>query len=320
MPFETPIGSENLLQPPVKRYGGSIIDAHTHVDSVDDAWLLFRAAQDYGVQVFCGVARPESIAPLRQAFGESFRPIVRIDHTHIGDPARFARENIRAIRDGRTQGAVGAKFWYAPRFVAEAGIHIDNPALSPLFETLTELGMTALIHIADPDCWFHTQYLDAARYRTKPRHYEPLERMLAAHPGLKVQGAHFGGDPEDLSHIARLLEQYPNFHIDTSATKWMARELSAKPDESRAFMVRWADRILFGSDLVAFNDATPAHYASRYWVQRWLWEGDGPRPSPIPDPCVTAPDGPKAHGLALPDDVLQRLYTHNARRVLGIEI
>jgi predicted TIM-barrel fold metal-dependent hydrolase len=180
--------------------------------------------------------------------------------------------------------------------------------------------MPALVHVADPDCWFERQYSDAARYGTKAAQYEALERTLSALPDLKVQGAHFGGDPEDLDHVRRLMDKYPNYYIDTSATKWIARELSAAPAESRAFVVERADRIVFGSDLVAFGDATPAHYGSRYWVQRWLWEGEGARPSPIPDPCVSDPEGPTVHGLALPDDVLAKLYTGNARRLLGIEI
>jgi hypothetical protein len=39
----------------------------------------------------------------------------------------------------------------------------------------------------------------------------------------------------------------------------------------------------------------------------------------VPDPCATAPGGPTVTGLALPDDVLARLYTENARRWFGIE-
>jgi hypothetical protein len=144
--------------------------------------------------------------------------------------------------------------------------------------------------------------------------------VLADFPGLRVQGAHFGGDPEDLGHVGRLLDAYPNYAIDCSATKWIARELSARPAESRAFVIARADRILFGSDLVAFAGARAADYSSRYWVHRWLWEGEGVRPSPILDPCSSLPGGPIVHGLSLPDDVLARLYTDNARRWYDIKI
>jgi hypothetical protein len=320
MPFEPPLYTEGLGQPPVRRYTGPIIDAHTHVEDVANAWLLFRAAQAFGVQVFCGVVRPAAIDALKREFGESFRPIVRVDHSLIGQPSRFARENVLAIREGRAKGAVAAKFWYAPRFIAETHFRFDNPALRPILATLVDLGMPALVHVADPDCWFERQYSDVARYGTKAEQYDALEHTLSDLPGLKVQGAHFGGDPEDLGHLRLLMDKYPNYYVDTSATKWIARELSAHPAESRAFVLERADRIVFGSDLVAFGDATPAHYGSRYWVQRWLWEGEGARPSPIADPCVADPEGVTVHGLALPDDVLAKLYIGNARRLLGIEI
>jgi len=319
MPLEPPLFTEGLATPPVRRYEGPIVDAHVHLDAVDDARPLVRVAADYGVKVLCGVVRLEAIEALQGAFGPSFRPMIQIDQSLLGDAARCARENVRLIRAARALGAVGAKFWFSPRFVAETGFRFNHPALGPVFETLAELGMVALVHIADPDGWFATAYADRARYGTKADHYEPLEHTLAAYPCLKVQGAHFGGDPEHLDHLRRLLARYPNFCIDSSATKWIARELSIQPDAARAFIIEQADRILFGTDLVAFRGAKSEDYSSRYWAHRWLWEGEGVRPSPIPDPCATWPDGPRVHGLALPDDVLARLYAGNARRWFGIE-
>jgi predicted TIM-barrel fold metal-dependent hydrolase len=320
MPLEPPLFTEGLSQPPVRRYGGPIVDAHCHVDDVEDARLLLRVAGDFGVRVLCAVSRPPAIAALKRALGDAYQPIVRIDHSTIADPSRFSREGVRAVREARALGTVGAKFWYAPRWQADAHFRFDNPALSPIFEALAELGMVALVHIADPDCWFAGPYADRSRYGTKAQQYEQLERTLTAFPRMKVQGAHFGGDPEHLDHIGRLLDAYPNYSIDCSATKWMARELSGRAAEARAFIIQRADRLLFGSDLVAFKGARAEDYSSRYWVHRWLWEGEGVRPSPVPDPCATAAGGPTVTGLSLPDDVLARLYTENARRWFGIEV
>jgi len=320
LPLEPPRFTEGLATPPVRRYAGPIVDAHVHLDAVEDARPLVRVAADFGVQCLCGVVRLEAIEALQAALGPSFRPIIRIDQDLLGDAARCARENVRRIRAARALGAVGAKFWFSPRFVAETGFRFNHPALGPVFETLAEMGMVALVHIADPDCWFATAYADRARYGTKAEHYEPLEHTLAAYPRLKVQGAHFGGDPEHLDHLRRLLARYPNFCIDSSATKWIARELSAQAPAARAFIIEQADRILFGTDLVAFRGAKAEDYSSRYWVHRWLWEGEGVRPSPIPDPCATSPQGPQVRGLALPDDVLLRLYHDNAYRWFGLDV
>jgi hypothetical protein len=319
LPFEPPLFTECLSAPPVRRYTGPIIDAHSHTDTAEDAALLVRTAADFGVQTVVGVARLEAIPALQRAFGDAYRPIVRTDQGLVGDPARFTRENVRLIREARALGAVGAKFWFAPRFYAESGWRLNHPALAPVFEALVELGMVALVHVADPDCFFDRQYADRSRFGTKAEQYESLEAVLAATPHLKLQGAHMGGDPEHLDHLRRLLDAYPNFMIDSSATKWMARELGRRPADSRAFIIERADRLLFGSDLVAFHGAQAADYASRYWALRWLWEGEGERPSPVPDPCAVDPVRPMVHGLALPDDILSRLYTENARRWFGLE-
>jgi len=320
MPRESPETTEDLSKPPIRRYAGPIVDCHTHVRTLEEACLLLAVAEAFGVRVVCGVVDLEGMEALVEALGDRFRPIVRVDHGHIGRPERFARESVGRILAARNLGAVAAKFWYSPRFVAETGFSIDSPALKPVLEALAELGMAALVHIADPDAWFAAYYADRARYGTKAEHFDRLERALDRHPDLKVLGAHFGGHPEDLGHVGRLLERYPNYAIDSSATKWVARALALQPAESRRFVVRWAERILFGTDLVAFPEAVPEDYASRYWAHRWMWEGEGPRPSPVPDPSAPWPEGARVHGLALPDDVLAKLYTANARRFLGVEV
>ena len=320
MPRETPRTDQDLSRPPVRRYAGPIVDCHTHVHAPEEARLLLDVAESFGVGVVCGVTALEAMEALREALGDRFRPILQIEHGEVGRPERFASENIRRILAARALGAVAAKFWYSPRFVAETGVAFDHPSLHPILETLAEVGMPALVHVADPDTWFAAQYADRARYGTKEEHLAHLEATLERFPGLKVLGAHFGGTPEDLGRLGRLLDRYPNYHVDTSATKWVARELSRRPAEARALVLARADRILFGTDLVVFAEATAGDYASRYWVHRWLWEGEGVRPSPIPDPSAPWPDGPRVHGLALPDDVLAKLYAANARQLLGIEV
>ena len=88
-------------------------------------------------------------------------------------------------------------------------------------------------------------------------------------------------------------------------------------------MRRRANRFLFGSDLVTRSDLPHDHYVSRYWCQRTLWESAWMGPSPIYDPDF-APGGwegsqASLHGLDLPGDVLAKVYSGNARRILGLE-
>jgi hypothetical protein len=320
MPREKPLTSEDLTRPPIRRWPGPIVDSHTHTGSVAASRLLFEIAESYGVALVLGITHAETIPPLAEAFGDRYRPIVWVEHDLLREPDRFAETNVARIREAHARGAVAGKFWYTPRFWDETHFRFDAPALRPIFEVLVELGMPALVHVSDPDCWFATRYSDRERYRTKLEQYEQLEGTLAAMPDLNVLGAHFGGDPEHLDHLRDLLAKYPNYYIDSSATKWIVRELSVQPDAARNFVLEHADRIVFGSDIVAFDGATPADYQSRYWAHRWLWEGEGRRDSPIPDPCAPWPTGPIVEGLNLPDEVLAKLYVENARRLFHLDV
>ena len=97
-----------------------------------------------------------------------------------------------------------------------------------------------MVHVGDPDTWFKTVYTDASKFGTKMQQYDGLVRMLEEFPDLIWIGAHMGGDPEHPDHLQELLERYPHYNIDTSATKWIVREVenpsapASTPSRTRA--------------------------------------------------------------------------------------
>jgi predicted TIM-barrel fold metal-dependent hydrolase len=123
------------------------------------------------------------------------------------------------------------------------------------------------------------------------------------------------GHPEDLAHLATLLARHENLWLDTSATKWVAREVSRQgPAAGRRFFREWGGRVLFGSDLVVDEHYNYAHYASRYWVQQVMWESSYAGPSPIADPDSAGPV--RLRGLHLPDRTLRAIRHDNAARFI----
>jgi hypothetical protein len=225
-------------------------------------------------------------------------------------------------------------------------LRLDGPTRRRQIELAASLGMGIMTHIADPDTWFQTTYSDVERYGTKARQYDQLETMLEAVP-VPWLAAHMGGSPEDLDRLDLLLERYPHLHLDTSATKWMVRELSRhNTDRLTAFLQQWTGRICFGSDIVTQDEhlqidesdndtattwsakaASPEQafdlYASRYWALRTLWERNWSGPSPIADPDLHMLDpeaselaSPPLKGHALSNDLLQSLYADAAASLL----
>ena len=319
------------------RYHGRLIDVHAHVlltratdpkngpptgtgpgASLEQAETMLAVAEEFGVVKTYSMCLPDDIPPLRERFGPRLGFNGSISKKKIDDPDEEAYQ----LLDRFLQlGVEMIKLWSAPRG-RERGLFVDAPWRIEAVRRARAAGVRiVMVHVADPDVWFRSTYADAAKYGTKAEQYPGLERMLELFPDLTWIGAHMGGDPEHADHLEALLERYPHLYLDTSATKWQVREVSAHRAAIRALVCRHPDRFLFGSDLVTRHHLPREHYVSRYWCQRTLWESDWEGPSPIADPDYTPPEGgpatPPLLGLELPPAVLEQVYYGNARRLLA---
>jgi hypothetical protein len=334
------------------RLGFEIIDVHSHINGPKAALVMRDAMDLYGIGSIVSMTHLEQVPAMREIFGDRIRFIAipdwaSKDREHANGPGFLERiERYHAL------GARIVKFWQAPRLIDLAGLDgdprrfaLDSPTRVRAMELADSLDMIFMAHIADPDTWFRTKYADGARYGTKRSHYEPLEALLERFRHRKWMVAHMGGWPEDLDFLSGLLDRHPNLVLDTSATKWVVREVSRhSPADVRAFFVRHRGRLLFGSDIVTADEHFAAGegktemqakadsaetafdlYASRYWALRMLWEGDGEMESPISDPdlAMVEPsrygpnDAPALRGMALPPDILRTFYRDAALTALA---
>lgn len=320
------------------RYAGPIIDIHAHVmvtrpgdppsgpplgtgpgASTDQAAQMLEVGREFGVVRTVSMCLPEDIPDLRARLGEQLLFNGPIQKRKRDDSDE---EAYRLLDRFLAQGISIIKFWSAPRG-RDRGLFVDAPWRIEAARRARAAGVRiVMVHVGDPDAWFRGVYADAARYGTKPEQYVGLERMLELFPDMTWIGAHMGGDPEHPDHLEAMLERYPHFHLDTSATKWQVREVSPRREAIRKLVERFPDRFLFGTDLVTRHFLEREHYVSRYWCQRTLWESDWQGPSPIADPdFVPMPDGPddlRLQGVNLGGEVLEKVYHTNAERLLGL--
>jgi hypothetical protein len=317
-------------------YTGPIFDFHSHVmvtrpgdpaqgpptgegpgASTAQAETMLDVGRDFGVAHTLSMCLPQDIPDLRARLGDAILfngPIQKRALADSDDEAyrlldRYLELGVRVI-----------KFWSAPRGI-ERGLVVDAPWRIEAARRARAAGIrNIMVHVADPDAWFRTVYADASKFGSKADQYVRLERLMKMFPDMNFIGAHMGGDPEHPERLEDLFERYPNFHVDTSATKWVVREVSPRRDAIRALVCRYPDRFLFGTDLVTRHFLEREHYVSRYWCQRTLWESTWEGPSPIADPDYKPADGepaqPTLRGLGLPRDVLEKVYWVNARRLL----
>lgn len=308
--------AEGFATPPPRKVDCPIVDIHTHASELDTAAPLFEAARLYGIDRVAAIARVETGLQLQKTYPE-VALIAWLEWKHINDPKRFAAVNKQVVQDTAAAGGSMIKLWFAPRFFDRHDVRMDDARLDPVFEEISRQQLGVLVHIADPDLWFERVYTDTARYGTKASQYEQLENRLAAHPDIPILVAHMGGNPEHLDRVGELLERYPNLYIDTSATRWIVRELGKQPETARQFFSNYKERILFGTDQVAMETDERFRYTSRYWIHALFWETDVVTPLAIDDPDS---DGePLLRGINLPEDVLPWIYYRNAERVFGIK-
>jgi hypothetical protein len=313
---------DGFLVPPPRVVPCPIWDLHVHFGRNDEQAAHDRefveVARRYGVQRIVNLAWVDRARAVMDEFPE-VRVAMLMRLEKFAEPRAFAEENLAILDRGVAMGIRICKFWIAPRMrdrVDGAEPRLDDARCDPIFEAIERHGLLVMVHVADPDRWFATKYADAARYGTKADQYPQLEMRLARHRSIPFQAAHMGGDPENLEHLHGLLERHANLYLDTSATKWIVRELGARRRTAREFLTAWADRIVFGTDQVVIENPEVHRYALRYWMHRMFWETDVVCPSPLADDDA---DGePVLRGLALPAPVLEKIYWRTPQRLHGL--
>jgi predicted TIM-barrel fold metal-dependent hydrolase len=302
-----------------------IFDVHTHLQDVQAARLYFKVADLFGIEKVWSMSNLEEVDAIKDEFGQRVEFIAVPNYDNRDKPGTFTTDWLKRIEGFAAKGVKMCKFWAAPR---GRDFHVDLQLDSPIrregMKLAHSLGMSFMTHVADPDTWFATTYVDSKKYGTKAQQYEPLERLLDEYGDVKWVAAHMGGNPEDMDHLQKLLDAHPNLYLDTSAVKWMVRELSKQPDRFRAFTEANLGRVLFGSDIVA-NAKTMTFdlFASRYWSLRTMFETDYEGPSPIVDPdlvMIGETEDEKAtamlRGAMLSEPVLASIYSEAAKHVM----
>ena len=227
----------------------------------------------------------------------------------------------------KERGAQGLKIWKGfglhVRDQENELVNVDDMRLVPLWETAGELGLPVMIHVADPVAFFEPIDEINERWEELGAHpdwaftsppfpsfmniVDSLANLVARHPNTIFIGAHVGCYAENLSWVGALLDRCPNFYVDISAR---IGELGRQPYTARRFFIQYADRILFGSDMGPDLDAYRICYRFLETDDEYFNYNTGDIP---------LQGRWHIHGLYLPDDVLKKVYSENAWRVLGME-
>jgi len=259
-------------------------------------------------------------------YGFTTANLAQSGHQLFSDAVTFVEQTVSLLREHVARGARGLKVLkeLGLKYRDAAGnlVHFDDPLLAPIWQEAAALGVPVLVHQSDPAGFFDPvtpenehydsmlkypswSFADTERFPRKDELIARRDRLVARHRDTTFLLPHVANYAEDLGAVAHLLDDNPNVYIDFSAR---CDELGRQPYTAREFVIRYQDRIYFGTDMPASADMyrfyfrfletfdefiTPPDYDGTFDRYRW---------------CV--------HGLGLPDDVLEKIYYKNALRLI----
>jgi uncharacterized protein len=194
-------------------------------------------------------------------------------------------------------------------------LHIDDPALDPIWDACARLNLPVFIHTADPqeffepidnhnERWLELALFPGRRYPADrfPRFEELMterDNLFKRHPRTKFVAAHMGWHANDLARLGKMFDAMPNVSAELGAVLY---DIGRQPRVAHDFFVKYQDRILFGKD--AFEPSeypyywrvleTKDDYFDYYRNYHAFW---------------------KLYGIDLPDPVLKKVYYDNAVRL-----
>jgi len=101
-----------------------------------------------------------------------------------------------------------------------------------------------------------------------------LSEMVAKHPDVKWIVAHMNF--QGLESLSAMFEKYPNLYVDTSIGMFLREYDHLTPEEIapyREFCIRWADRLMFGTDAFAYQPLESAYpeHVHNWWLPHYIF-------------------------------------------------
>lgn len=324
-----------------------IIDVHAHLSALvperieavmrdnDIEWIVNLSGGSPGRGMEESKALADAIPGVINFFNPDWRFRAREDFGQLMGYALEQAVTKAGFRGLKISKALGLYL----RDIDGKRIPVDWAGLDPMWAKAGELGIPVAIHTADPKAFWspvdehNERHLELSLHPSWSFHGDEWpsreqllaerDRVLERHRGTTFICVHFGNNPEDLSYVETLLARHPNVVLDTSAR---LAEIGRHPvARVHALFVKYADRILFGTDLglgrghimlgsSGAEEPTMADVKPFYDAHWRFFEGQEraiSHPTPVQGQWTI-------DAVGLPEAVLYKLYRGNAERLLKL--
>jgi hypothetical protein len=270
-----------------------IVDMHTHLTGEEDFKYCVKTMDEWGGTVSVSVNSNDSkdLAFINDSLNGRIlsckRTARRVDEGE--QPNYFSPGQIETFRK---EGFSGIKTHLRYHTLAST---LDSAQI----EKMGEVGLPYIaMHVADPpeDIWNVPDKFMV--------HQQDAERLVRRHPGttfIMAHGFYLTNRDSDIDTLRKFFDRNPNLYVDICCSKWWD-ESQPHYKKLRALLIDYKDRFLFGTD---FNNRRTS---AGFKFLRERLETD--------KPLTFGNNGGAGPGLALPPDVLNRIYYWNAAKII----
>ena len=201
---------------------------------------------------------------------------------------------------------------------------LDHSRYNAVGELLQKTGWNVVNHVNDPEEFWDPElvpkwsssassggYWETERFLPKEQHYQENENWLARFPNMNITYAHAYFLSNFPDRMEAFFERFPNVSIDLTPGIEMFEGFTRYRERWIQFYIKYQDRIVFGTDnIVSASEQVVGHDGSYYdritWMRRFLETND-----------KFEAWGYNLHGLGLPANVLNKIYSGNFLRLRG---
>lgn len=324
-----PVSIYKIPQTTVAKARFPVTDFHSHdypdTDAGVDEWVKTMDQSGIAKTIILSYttgAAFDSVVKKYGRYNDRFEIWCGFDYTGYGQQGwekHAVQELERCYKMGaRGVGELGDKglgeFYSRP--VPGWGLHVNDPQMKPLLEKCAQLHMPVSIHVAE-DMWMYENadslndgLMNAATWKVDmskkgildhDQLVQTLEEAVKNNPKTTFIACHLANCCSNLAMLGLLFDKYLNLYADIAARYG---EFSPVPRYTRAFMERYADRLVYGTDMgtdIKMYQATfrILETADEHFYIKDLFNYHWP-----------------LHALNLGEEALKKIYYTNAQKIL----
>ena len=293
-----------------------IIDIHEHAQTMAEAERLLKAMDAYGVKRTCLMSATiytftlnnkygfeqfkennEVLLEIKQRWPDRFCAFVTFDPSQPG--------SLELVQDAVKRGADGVKLYLGHGAATGKGpfhvMPIDDPRMKPFWAWAEQTQLPVLMHVNLIKFWDETI------------------SILEAHPYLRLCMPHFGlhkNTEARLNKLAWIFDRYPNVFTDGSYGYYTFQiegfeQFSKWRTRSKEYLQRYADRIMFASDMVLESTKDVEYIEATLRSYRQFLEEKTFRLFLVPSATM--------RGMDLDRETLKGIYERSASRYLLLD-